>query len=55
MMGKIESEKRRGWQEMRWLDSTTSSMNMDFFPCFEMYFYFPAIFTYQEQITGKVV
>lgn len=24
-------------------------------PCFDMYFYFPAVFTYQEQVTGKVV
>lgn len=24
-------------------------------PGFDMYFYFPAVFTYQEQVTGKVV
>ena len=23
MLGKIEGRKRRGWQRMRWLDSTT--------------------------------
>ena len=30
MLGKIESKKRRrsGWQRMRWLDSTTNSMDM---------------------------
>ena len=29
IMGKIESESRRGWQRMRWLDSITSSMDMN--------------------------
>ena len=28
MLGKIEGERSRGWQRMRWLDGTTSSMNM---------------------------
>ena len=28
MLGKIEG-KRRGWQRMRWLDSTTDSMDMN--------------------------
>ena len=28
MLGKIECEKRRGWQRMRWLDGTTDSMNL---------------------------
>ena len=28
MLGKIESERRRGRQRMRWLDSITDSMNM---------------------------
>ena len=28
MLGKIEGERRRGWQEMRWLDGITNSMNM---------------------------
>ena len=27
MLGKIE-DKRRGWQRMRWLDSTTNAMNL---------------------------
>ena len=26
---KIEGERRRGWQRMRWLDSITDSMNMN--------------------------
>ena len=25
MLGKIEGKKRRGWQRMKWLDSTTDS------------------------------
>ena len=29
IMGKIESERRRGWQRMRWLDSITNSMDMN--------------------------
>ena len=28
MLGKIEGNKRRGWQRMRWLDSITNSMDM---------------------------
>ena len=28
MLGKIEGEKRRGWQRMRWLDRITDSMDM---------------------------
>ena len=28
MLGKIEGEKRRGRQRMRWLDGITDSMNM---------------------------
>ena len=28
MMGKIEGERRRGWQRMRWLDGITDSMGM---------------------------
>ena len=27
--GKIESERRSGWQRMRWLDSITDSMNLN--------------------------
>ena len=29
MLGKIESKRRRGWQRMRWLDSITSSVDMN--------------------------
>ena len=29
MLGKIESKSKRGWQRMRWLDSTTDSVEMD--------------------------
>ena len=29
MLGKTEGKRRRGQQRMRWLDSTTDSMNMD--------------------------
>ena len=28
MLAKIEDEKRRGWQKMRWLDGVTDSMDM---------------------------
>ena len=28
MLGKIESQRRRGWQRMKWLDSITDSMDM---------------------------
>ena len=29
MLGKIEGERRRGGQRMRWLDGITNSMNMN--------------------------
>ena len=29
MLGKIEGKRSRGWQRMRWLDSTVDSMNMN--------------------------
>ena len=29
MLGKIKGKKRRGLQRMRWLDSTTDSMDMN--------------------------
>ena len=29
MLGKIEGERRRGQQRMRWLDSITDSVNMN--------------------------
>ena len=28
MLGKIESQRRRGWQRMRWLDGITDTMDM---------------------------
>ena len=30
MPGKIQGRRRKGWQRMRWLDSITNSMNMNF-------------------------
>ena len=30
MLGKIEGRRRRGQQRMRWLDSITNSMDMNF-------------------------
>ena len=30
MLGRIEGKRRRGWQRMRWLDSITESMDMNF-------------------------
>ena len=30
MLGKIEGKRRRGQQRMRWLDSITNSMDMNF-------------------------
>ena len=29
MLGKIEGRRRRGWQRVRWLDSTTDSTDMN--------------------------
>ena len=29
MLGKIESNRRRGWQRMRWLDSISDPMHMN--------------------------
>ena len=29
MLGKIEGERRRGWQRTRWLDGITDSMDMN--------------------------
>ena len=28
LLGKMEGQRRRGWQRMRWLDSITNSMDM---------------------------
>ena len=30
MLGKIEGKRRRGWRRMRWLDSITNLMGMNF-------------------------
>ena len=30
MLGKIEGRRRRGWQRMKWLDSITDSVDMNF-------------------------
>ena len=29
MLGKIEGQRRKGWQRMRWLDGITDAMDMD--------------------------
>ena len=36
MLGKIEGRRRSGWQRMRWLDSITHSVNMNFSKCWEI-------------------
>ena len=35
-LGKIEGKRKRGWQRMRWLESTTNSRNMNLSKLWEL-------------------
>ena len=50
IMGKIEHRKRRGRQRMRWLDGSTSSMNMSLNKLWEIV---KGILTYCSPWGGK--